>query len=71
MGMAKVVKALLLERDMTLTDLASKLGKTVQNMSAKLRRDNLSENELQDIAKACDATYVGSFVLNDSKKEIK
>ncbi len=71
MGMAKVVKALLLERDMTLTDLAGKLGKTVQNMSAKLRRDNLSENELQDIAKACDATYFGCFVLNDSKKEIK
>lgn len=43
MGMAKIVKTLLLERDMTLTDLAGKLGKTVQNMSAKLRRDNLSE----------------------------
>ena len=37
MGMAKIVKTLLLERDMTLTDLAGKLGKTVQNMSAKLR----------------------------------
>ena len=64
MGMAKIVKTLLLERDMTLTDLAGKLGKTVQNMSAKLRRDNLSEKELQDIAKACNATFVGGFILN-------
>ena len=71
MGMAKIVKTLLLERDMTLTDLAGKLGKTVQNMSAKLRRDNLSEKELQDIAKACNATLVGGFILNDTKKEIK
>ena len=52
-------------------DLAGKLGKTVQNMSAKLRRDNLSEKELQDIAKACNATFVGGFILNDTKKEIK
>lgn len=71
MGMAKIVKTLLLERDMTLTELADRLGKTVQNMSAKLRRDNLSEKELQDIAKVCDATFVGGFILNDTKKEIK
>ena len=71
MGMAKIVRTLLLERDMTLTELADRLGKTVQNMSAKLRRDNLSEKELQDIAKVCDATFVGGFILNDTKKEIK
>ena len=71
MSMAKLVKTLLLERDMTMTDLAGRLGKTVQNVSAKLRRDNLSENELQDIAKACNATFAGSFTLNDTGKEIK
>ena len=71
MSMAKLVKTLLLERDMTMTDLAGKLGKTVQNVSAKLRRDNLSEKELHDIAKACDATFTGSFTLNDTGKEIK
>jgi hypothetical protein len=71
MGMAKLVKVLLLERDMTMTDLADRLEKTVQNMSAKLRRDNLSENELQDIARACNAAFTGSFILNDTGKEIK
>jgi len=71
MGMAKSIKVLLLERNMTLTDLANRLGKTVQNMSAKLRRDNLSEKELQDIAQACNATFTGSFTLNDTGKEIK
>ena len=25
----------------------------------------------QDIAKACNATFVGGFILNDTKKEIK
>ena len=71
MSMAKIVKALLLERDMTMTDLATKMGKTVQNISAKLRRDNLSENELQEIAEICNAIFQGCFVLNDTGKEIK
>lgn len=71
MSMAKVVKSLLVERDMTMTDLANRLGTSVQNMSAKLRRDNLSEKELRDIAEACDATFEGSFTLNDTGKEIK
>jgi len=71
MGMAKLVKFLLLERDMKMTDLAEKLGKTPQNISAKLQRDNLSENELREIAEICNATFQGSFILNDTKKEIK
>ena len=71
MSMAKTVKALLLERDMTMTELAKRMDKTVQNVSAKLRRDNLSENELRQIAEICDATFHGSFILNDTGKEIK
>ncbi len=71
MSMAKLVKTLLIERDMTMTDMAKKLGTSVQNISGKLRRDNLSEKELQDIADACDATFSGSFILNDSGKKIK
>ena len=71
MAMAKKVKALLLERDMTMTELAKEMDKSVQNISAKLRRDNLSENELRQIATICDATFQGMFVLNDTGKEIK
>lgn len=71
MAMAKIIKVLLLERDMTMTELAEKMGKTVQNVSAKLRRDNLSEKELLEIAKICNATFQGGFTLNDSGKEIK
>lgn len=71
MALAKVVKALLLERDMTLTDLAVKMGKSPQNLSAKLRRDNLSESELLEIATICNATFQGTFILNDTKKELK
>ena len=69
--MAKLVRRLLLERDMRIKDLAAKLGTTPANVSAKLVRDNMSEKELRDIAAACDATFTGSFTLNDTGKEIK
>lgn len=72
MGMAVKVKMLLAAREMTIKDLALKIEPptTSQNMSAKLRRDNLSEKELAEIAKACDAAFEGNFILNDSGKEI-
>jgi DNA-binding Xre family transcriptional regulator len=69
--MAKLVNLLLIERGMKKKDLAEKLGTSLSNVSAKLRRDNMSEQELQDIAKACDATFSGRFILNESGKEIK
>lgn len=71
MGMAKQINLLLLERNMQKKDLAEKLGTSASNISGKLRRDNFSEKELQAIATACDAKFVGSFILNDTGKEIK
>lgn len=71
MGMAKLVNLLLVERGMKKKELAEKLGTSISNISAKLRRDNLSEKEIRDIAEACDAEFVGSFILNDTGKEIK
>ena len=37
---------------MTLSSLADKLDTSQQNLSAKLKRNNLSINEMKDIAKA-------------------
>lgn len=70
MGMTTKVKMLLVARDMNIKDLAEILGTTNQNVTAKLRRDNLSESDLHKIAKACNATFEGTFTLNDTGKEI-
>ena len=70
MGMATKVKMLLAAREMTTKDLAERMGTSGQNMTAKLRRDNLSENDLHQIATACNATFEGTFTLNDTGKEI-
>ncbi|MDR1563386.1 MAG: helix-turn-helix transcriptional regulator [Oscillospiraceae bacterium] len=70
MGMATKIKMLLAARDMTIRDLAVKLDTSSQNMAAKLKRDNLSETDLQQIAKVCNAVFEGNFTLNDTGKEI-
>ena len=68
MGMAKKIRTILLERDMTIKELAEKIGTNGNNLGNKLARDNFSEKELRDIAEALDCDYDGIFTLRDSGK---
>ena len=61
--LAKKIKKIMVDREMTLTQMADKIGNTsVQNLSQKFKRDNLSESELRAIAKALDAEVRIEFV---------
>ena len=70
MGMAIKVKMLLAAKEMSIVDLANKIEPktTAQNMGAKLKRDNLTEKDLQNIAKACGVTFEGTFIFDDGRK---
>ena len=70
MGLAVKVKMLLAAKDMSYVDLAAKMEPktTAQNIGVKIRRDNLTERDLVEIARACGATYEGSFVLEDGRR---
>lgn len=68
--MAKKIEMLLIELDIPKKDLSARLGTTQSNLSGKLKRDNFSEKELQDIAKACGASFKGTFIIDDTRKEI-
>ena len=70
MGLAIKVKMLLAAKEMTINDLANKMEPktTAQNIGAKLKRDNLTERDLHEIAKACGVTYEGSFLFEDGRK---
>ncbi len=70
MGMAEKIKIVLLKRKKSLKDLADIIGGTPQNISGKLRRDNFSEKELNEIAEALDCTYSATFKLNDTGEEV-
>ena len=68
--MTKKIKILLLEAGLTQKELAARLNTSSANLSGKLKRDNFSEKELQEIAEACGAEYEGSFIMKDSGKRI-
>ena len=55
---------------MSIKDLANKLEPQTsrQNLNAKLKRDNLTERDLHEIAKACGVTYESFFFLEDDRK---
>ena len=72
MGMAIKVRMPLAARGMTLRDLGERMDPptSAQNIGRKIKNDNLTENDLSAIARACGATYEGIFRLNDTGKEI-
>lgn len=70
MGMSEKVKIVLLKRNKSLKDLAAIIGGTPQNISGKLKRDNFSEKELQEIAEALNCDLEASFVLRDTGERV-
>lgn len=70
MGMAVKVRMLLAAKGMKMSDLAEKMEPKTsrQNISAKIYRDNLTEAELNKIAKACGVKFEGCFVMEDGTK---
>ena len=70
MGMALKIRTILLERNMTLKELAERIGTSGNNLSTKLSRDNLSERELHAIADALNCDYDGIFTFRDTGKRI-
>ncbi len=70
MSMAIKIRIVLLEKKMTIKELAAKMGMSRSNLSNKLRRDNFSEKELHEIAEALDCDYKGVFTIRSSGKEI-
>ena len=70
MGMALKIRTILLQRGITITELAEKFGTSGNNLSNKLSRDNLSEKELHNIADTLNCDYDGIFTFRDTGKQI-
>lgn len=66
MGMSQKIKILLLKRGMQQQELAEKLGLSPSNLSNKLGRDNMTQNELKEIADILGCEYISEFKLKDT-----
>jgi transcriptional regulator with XRE-family HTH domain len=62
------VRLILKRKNITAYSLADKLNQSRQNLSLKFSRDNFSERELRDIAKALDCQLEINFILKNGDK---
>ena len=68
MSVAKKIKMLVVANEITMRDLAERLGTSPPNLSNKLKRDNFSEKELEEIAAVCNAKVEINFIMEDGTK---
>ena len=65
MSMSKKIKQLLIEKEITITQLSTLLGTKPQNLTNKLSRDNFTEKDLNNIANVLNCKYEAKFVIED------
>lgn len=68
MSAARKIKMLLAATDHNMKSLAELLGTSPPNLSNKMKRDNFSEKELQEIAEVLGAKVEIHFVLEDGTR---
>lgn len=70
MGISEKIKIILIKRKMTITDLSKLLETTQSNISNKLKRDNFSTKELNEIAIALNCDLDIGLILKDTKEKV-
>ncbi|KNY29544.1 helix-turn-helix transcriptional regulator [Pseudobacteroides cellulosolvens] len=66
--MGEKIRILAKRKKVTISELATLIGTTNQNLSNKLTRDNFSEKELKQIAEALGCRFEGYFVFEDGDR---
>lgn len=66
------IKVLCVRMNISISELARRMGESPQNFSAKLRRGTITDIELVKIADILNITYEQRFILSNGEKiEIK
>jgi transcriptional regulator with XRE-family HTH domain len=68
LSVTEKIRSLLKNKNVPIIELGSRLGKSKQNMSNKLKRDNYTINELKEIAKVMDCTLEVNFIDKEGNK---
>ena len=68
MTVVEQIRVLCVRSNVSLAELARRMNQTPQNFNAKLKRNSLSQKELELAAKALGATFEQYFVLPNGDK---
>lgn len=65
LSIAEKVRIIMKRKNVSMTDLAEKLGMSRQNLSNKMSRDNFTEKDIREIAAALECEAVIEFRFSD------
>ena len=67
MTTSEQIRVLCVRTGVSLSELARRINQTPQNFNAKLKRNTITQDELNQIAKALDVTYEQYFFLDNGE----
>ena len=67
MTASQQIRVLCVRTGVSLSELARRINQTPQNFNAKLKRNTITQNELNQIAKVLVVTYEQYFVLGNGE----
>lgn len=68
MTISEQIKILCVRSNISIAELARRLGQSPQNLNAKLKRESFTISELERIADAVDAKFERNFVLSSGER---
>lgn len=68
MRISEQIKVLCVRSNISTAELARRIGKSPQNLSAKMKRESFTIAELEEISEAVGATFERNFVLYNGEK---
>ena len=68
MTISEQIKVLCVRSDISVAELARRIGTTPQNFSGKMKRESFTIAELVDIAGAVNSSFERKFVLKNGEK---
>lgn len=67
MTISEQIKVLCVRSDISVAELARRIGTTPQNFSGKMKRESFTIAELEDIAGAVNSSFERKFVLKNGE----
>ena len=68
MTISEQIKVLCVRSDISIAELARRLGTTPQNLGGKMKRESFAVAELENIARAVNGSFERKFVLESGEK---
>lgn len=68
MTISEQIKVLCVRSDISVAELARRLGTTPQNLNGKMKRESFTVTELENIAEAVNSSFERKFVLDNGEK---